>query len=74
MRVGFALAVPVAVCLVAVWALHRVSVAVPVAAVLALLTPLTPAPVESLAVVLVATTAVVVSLRRSPARRTTADI
>lgn len=68
---GYALAVPVAVFLLTIWVLHvrrqqhgAVVVAFPVVALLALLTPLGPAPVYAVALLLVALVALTVLLRR----------
>ncbi|WP_208760916.1 low temperature requirement protein A [Micromonospora orduensis] len=67
----YALAVPVAVFLLTIWVLHvrrqqhgAVVVAFPVVALLALLTPLGPAPVYAVALLLVALVALTVLLRR----------
>jgi low temperature requirement protein LtrA len=73
---GYAIAVPVAVYLFFVWLLHirphqsgPMKVAFPLAAVLALLTPLSPATMELLAAVLVVLVAINVSVgRRIPDR------
>ncbi|WP_030491913.1 low temperature requirement protein A [Micromonospora chokoriensis] len=68
---GYAVAVPLAVYLLTIWGLHvrrqqhgGVVVAYPVVALLALLTPLGPAPVYVLAALLVALVALTVLLRR----------
>ncbi|MET8233864.1 low temperature requirement protein A [Micromonospora sp. NPDC005298] len=68
---GYALAVPVAVFLLTIWVLHvrrqqhgAVVVAFPLVALLALLTPLGPAPAYAVALLLVALVALTVLLRR----------
>ncbi|MBE1490825.1 low temperature requirement protein A [Plantactinospora soyae] len=77
-RAGYAIAVPVAVYLFFVWLLHLrphqsgpALLAMPLGVVLALLTPLVPASIEALAVLLV--TLVVVSVVQGRSRRTGTD-
>jgi low temperature requirement protein LtrA len=66
MLTGYAIAVPVAVYLLAVWLLHvrPLSVLFPVVAVLVLLTPLVPASIDLLAALLVILVAVVSATRK----------